>query len=113
MVSVISEVGGGDGDGELGASGASAAATRALSMHADIAAGLSTCAAIRFHVFLSWASVYMSSKDRSSGRSMKNPPSDFLSNWTLTDIFTSLSPFSRSRCPSHLNLRFFIVFTRS
>jgi hypothetical protein len=80
---------------------------------AVIAARSPTCADIFLHDRLSFASAATSSSVRCGGRSIKNPPGDCRSCWTLTVSFTSLSPLSLSRCPSHTNRPFLIARTRS
>jgi hypothetical protein len=82
-------------------------------MQLAIAAGSPTRAAIFLHPRLSCASAVMSARDRCCGRSMKNPPSDPRLNCTWTASFTSLSPRSLSKWPSHLNRRCLIALTRS
>ena len=66
-----------------------------------------------FQTFLLPASAATSSYLSPGGRSMKNPPGDARLNCTLVANLTSLCPGSRSRCPSHFILRFFMSRTRS
>ena len=80
---------------------------------AVIAARSPTCVDIFLHDLLSLASAVISSSVRCAGKSMKKPPADCRLNCTRTANFTSLSPFSLSRCPSHTNRRFLIARTRS
>ena len=82
-------------------------------MHALIAALSPAHSAIVLHALRSSAIAFISSRDKSGGRSMKKPPSDLRLNCAFIESLTSLSPLSLKRCPSQTNLLSWIAWTRS